>query len=135
MPSGHSPSVLLEPATGHTSFPQTIPAQEQMFSKLDHVNTATLRSNQCRTSDLARPVLCGLPVPAKTRHCPNVEVKLVQRRRRWANIRTTFGQCLVLAVICMIGQSSNCTVTQILTRRRHNPVEAGLRPHQLNLGS
>ena len=35
--------------------------------------------------------------PVNTRHCTNVGLMLVQRRRRWANIKPTLGQCLVFA--------------------------------------
>ena len=35
--------------------------------------------------------------PANTRHRPNVDLMLGQRRRRWPNIKPTLGRCLVFA--------------------------------------
>ena len=35
------------------------------------------------------------PLPANTRHRPNAVLMLGQCRRRWTNIKTTLGQCLV----------------------------------------
>ena len=35
--------------------------------------------------------------PANMRHRPNVKLMLGQRRRRWTNIGSTLGRCLVLA--------------------------------------
>ena len=35
--------------------------------------------------------------PANTRHGPNVGSMLGQRRRRWPNIDSTLGRCLVFA--------------------------------------
>ena len=35
--------------------------------------------------------------PANTRHRPNVGPMLGQRRRRWPNIGSTLGRCLVFA--------------------------------------
>ena len=38
-------------------------------------------------------------IPANTEHLPNVVLMLGQRRRRWANIETAFGECPVFAGI------------------------------------
>ena len=35
--------------------------------------------------------------PSNTGHSPNVVSLLVQRQRRWANIETALGECLVFA--------------------------------------
>ena len=42
-----------------------------------------------------------VPIPANTGHCPCVVSMLAQRRRRWANIEPTHGQCLVFAGIIL----------------------------------
>ena len=43
---------------------------------------------------------------ANTRICPNVVSLLGQRRRRWANIETIWGQVLVFSGICALGVGS-----------------------------
>ena len=40
-------------------------------------------------------VIGGGEIPANTRHRPNVEPMLGQRRRRWANIGSPLGRCLL----------------------------------------
>ena len=36
-----------------------------------------------------------ITIPANTRHCINVGLTLVQRLRRWTNVKLTLIQCLV----------------------------------------
>ena len=51
--------------------------------------------------ELRTTLMTGEPdILANTRRCANVDLMLVQPRRRWANINSTLAQCLVF---CGIG--------------------------------
>ena len=44
---------------------------------------------------------------ANTRHSPNVVLMLGQRRRRWPNIETAWGECLMFAGVQALKKTLN----------------------------
>ena len=57
-------------------------------------------------------------IPANTRRLPNVGTMLDQRRRRWANVVLTLGECFVFVGYLVYYYTSIFNVSSILGQRR-----------------
>ena len=68
--------------------------------------------------------------PANTRHLPNAVSMLVHRLRRWPNIKTAWGECLVLLGRVVLAR---CALPPVCAARRESANSHDSRPTQLQI--
>ena len=82
-------------------------------------------STSTNTQPALSRVYCG--IPDNTRHLPNISLKLAHRLRRWANVKLTLGECLVLSEMSRdtLGTFRGDTRGRHVTSRVYNPARGG----------
>ena len=68
--------------------------------------------------------------PANTRHSPNAVSMVVHRLRRWPNIKTASGECLVLLGRVVLAR---CALPPVCAARRESANSHDSRPTQLQI--